>query len=289
MSTAKKESISIYDRVTSQIVEALERGVTPWERGWNTGLPKNAVSGREYRGVNVLLCNLHAFVNGFDTNIYVTYKQAQDLGGHVRRGEKGVGLVLWKPVEKRTTEGEEDEPEKYLLARTFTAFSLDQCAGLEELKKRLSGTLAHFDELEECERMMAASGVAIEYDGSNAHYNPISDVVTLPQRNSFISPSHFYAVAAHELLHATGAAHRLNRDMSGRFGSDAYAIEELVAELGASFVLSRYGITEHVSNAAAYLHSWLRVLRTDSRAIFTAASSAARGADYLLNRTECNG
>jgi len=281
MQTTTKETI--YERVTNQIIEALEQGVIPWKKSWTeAGAPRSAVTGRPYRGVNVLLAMLHSLEHNHSTNAFITYQQAIEQGGHVRRGERGCPLVLWKPVPRRDQDecDATNEPRSFLLCRSFTVFSLEQTDGLDHLRAR-AGLDRPFRPIVECEEVIDGAGVPIVHGGGEAFYDPARDQITLPPRYTFHDERRYYATAMHELAHATGHPSRLARDMSGRWGGDGYAMEELVAELASGFVSGVFGI-ESIADTASYIASWLRVLRSDSRAIFSATSQATKASDYLL-------
>lgn len=281
---------SIYEQVTARIVSALENGVIPWQKPWRAvDGPVNAVSKREYRGINVLILNLTAIERGYASTGWITYSAAREHGGHVRQGEKATSVVWWDKRPKHRHDLDRDDtrtqfapdPSDYVFfARTCSVFCLDQCDGLELLRRDLAGVQAACEPLPACQRVIAESGVHVRHGGSEAFYSPLTDSITLPAADHFKSLDGYYATAFHELMHATGAPHRLHRDFGKRFGDDQYAIEELVAELGAAFLSSMCGI-EHLTQAASYIESWLSVLKQDTRAIFTAARSATVAADYL--------
>jgi antirestriction protein ArdC len=279
--TSTTPTASLYEQVTQRIIEALENGVVPWERPWSTiGAPRNAATGHQYRGVNVLLTQVHAMQHGHSCADYVTFLQAKANGGYVRRGEKGVGLVMWKQVTKSVESELGDEEEAtYWFARTFTAFNLDQTEGLDHLR-RVVTSKGETQPNADAEAIIEGSPAPIHWGGDRAFYSPDADSITLPRRASFTSMAGLYSTAFHELAHSTGHATRLNRDLTGRFGSDRYCVEELVAELAASFVCARVGV-DHISQSAAYIGAWVRVLKGDDRAVLSAAKLATQAADFL--------
>lgn len=275
-------SQDLYQRVTEKLLEAMERGVVPWVQPWTTTLPSNAVSRRAYRGINVLMTWLHQLEGGYSSSAYLTYKQAQEHGGQVRRGEHGVTVVYYKQVPKSSGPDQDLEKERgyWWLARGYTVFNLDQVDGADGLRSKVAtGSSRPFDPIEECERIVHATGAEI-VPGDRASYSPQSDTITMPPPATFVTPAAYYSTLFHECAHWSGAAHRLNRDLTGRFGDPRYSFEELVAELTAAFVGARVGI-EQVSQSSAYLASWLTALREDRKAIFTAAKLAAAAADFL--------
>jgi antirestriction protein ArdC len=229
---------TIYDRVTGQIIAALERGVAPWVRPWVVSLPYNAVSRRPYHGINVLSCMAHQMEHGHASSGYVTFHQAKELGGWVRQGERGVLLVLYRDVlvPAKDREDDEDDGRRIFLAKGFTVFNLEQTGGLDQVRERLEAERTRgFDPLEECERVMRATGAVVRENGTHASYSPSRDVITMPARSSFRRAEDFYATTYHEAVHWSGAKHRLDRDLSGLYGDTCYAQEELVAELGPAF------------------------------------------------------
>ena len=281
-------SIDVYREVTAKIIGCLERGTLPWVRPWNAGVAINALSGHAYRGVNILTTALHQAAGGYSSSGFLTFNQVRQLGGWVRRGEKGVRIVAYRPVEPTATaENEEtDEPASpWFVIRTFTVFNLEQCGGLEELSSRLNVRPA-FAPLEVCEAVVVKSQARVDATATRAFYRRSDDTVYVPPRTWFADRETFYATLFHELAHWTGAPHRLNREVGGRFGDPRYAFEELIAEMASAFVCARVGIP-HIDQAAAYLDSWLSALRSDRRVIFWAAKAATAAADYLTaTRTE---
>ena len=273
---------SVYDRITRNIMEALDRGVVPWVRPWAVSLPHNAASGREYNGVNILSCLAHQLHHGHHGSAYLTFQQAKSLGGWVRQDERGVPLVLYRDIERGAQDDGNDQQQRgrQFLARGFTVFNLEQTEGLDHVRDRLDRQRSrHFEPLEECERLIQQTGAVIR-EGGRASYSPVHDVITMPPRHSFSSGEAWYGTLFHETCHWTGAQHRLNRQLGGVFGSTTYAKEELVAELGACFVAARCGI-EHVSRSASYIDTWLEALHNDKRFIFSAAKLASQAADHL--------
>lgn len=276
-------SIDVYREVTERIIECLERGTLPWVRPWNAGVAINASSGRAYRGVNILTTALHQAAGGYSSSGFLTFNQVRQLGGWVRRGEKGVRIVAYRAIETTAAvENEEaDEPASpWFVVRTFTVFNLEQCGGLEELARQLVEVRPIFKPIDACEAILDRSRARIDATATRAFYRRSDDTVYVPPRNWFANRETFYATLFHELAHWTGAPHRLNREAGGRFGDPRYAFEELIAEMASAFVCARVGIP-HIDQAAAYLECWLSALRSDRRVIFCAAKAATAAADYL--------
>jgi antirestriction protein ArdC len=273
--------MNVYEIITARILESLTKGVVPWRKPWSVETPRNLVSGREYRGVNVLLLQ----ASPFESSYWLTFKQAKDLGGIVKRGERGCPVVFWKVTEKEETNG---TISKGFLLRYFTVFNIQQTEGIEAPE---GTTYRLIDEVEECERIVAsyASAPRIEHGGGAAFYMPSQDRIQIPGRKIFSSLPEYYSTLFHELVHSTGAAHRLARkgvvDPS-RFASHEYSFEELIAECGSAFLCAEGGISPStIDNSAAYLGSWIKKLKSEPRWIIEAAGHAGKAADLVLGKT----
>ena len=283
----------LYAETTARIVAALERGVAPWVRPWSTvaeAMPMNALTKRAYRGVNFTLLTLEAEGHGYPINRWLTYRQATELGGQVRRGEHGTTVVFWKlkniaaSAELVPDSAPPDLPDRvYPLLRAYTVFNLAQVEGLApELTQVAPAT---WEPEARAEELLLMSGAHLRFGGSKAFYRSDSDEIHLPPQRAFPTAAGYYNVALHELTHWTSEESRCNRQLGQRFGDDAYAAEELIAEMGAAFLCAHCRIDGELRHES-YLASWLKVLRTDKRAIFVAASKAQQAADYLLARTQ---
>ena len=279
----------LYANVTAPIVAALERGVAPWVRPWSTvpdALPMNAQTRRVYRGVNFTLLSLEAQTQGYELNRWLTYRQALELGGQVRKGERGTTVVFWKlrkvsaTVDAYPDPGEPDLHERVIpLLRAYTVFNIDQVEGLPA---ELSAVPAPPWEPEaRAEELLIMSGAKIRHGGALAYFQPRTDEIHLPLRQAFSAADSYYATALHELTHWTSHASRCNRQLGQRFGDDFYAVEELIAEMGSAFLCAHCRIDGQLQHPA-YLDHWLKVLRTDKRAVFVAATKAQQAADYIL-------
>lgn len=281
----------VYQSVTNTIITALEAGTPPWVHPWNTGagdmLPANLTSGRRYRGINVLLLNLKAMQCGYAVNRWLTYNQARTLGASVRKGEHGTEVVLFKMLDldantHKPQAASNDEGRKIIpLIRSFVVFNAAQIDGLPEGLLPAARAPTAWDSCDAAEAILATSGATIVHSGARAFYSPSMDLIQLPERDEFLSPTAYYQVALHELTHWTGAESRCNRPLLGRQHIESYAFEELVAELGAAFLSDHCGLPG-VLQHASYIEHWLQALRNDKRLIFTAASLAQKAADYLL-------
>lgn len=270
----------VYQTITMRILEALDKGVVPWRKPWAIHAPRNMASGHVYRGVNQLLLSCSAF----DSPFWLTLKQANDLGGRIKRGERGTPIVFWKVIERPNPKDEDDD--RFFLLKRFTVFNSEQTEGITipTLKART------FDPIAECEAVVASCKDAptVAHGGNRACYIPSEDRVQLPSRESFVSPEEYYSTLFHELVHSTGAEHRLARkgvvDPTS-FASHTYSFEELVAECGAAFLCAHAGIASQViDNSAAYIAHWSRALKSEPRWMVDAASKAARAADLVLGK-----
>src|SRR5712692_6461390 len=269
---------SVYEIVTSRILAELEKGQVPWRKPWRTLPPANLISKKHYRGINVFLLALA----GYGSQYWLTYRQAQALGGNVRRGEHGTEIVFWKfdTFETETTDGETEERKSAFL-RYYTVFNLEQTEGLKALL-----ALPPAFPIESAEAIVKGmpNPPAFEQD-AQASYIPSRDTVTMPSRTAFDSQAEYYSTLFHELTHSTGHAKRLGREGIEKiqpFGSEDYSKEELVAEMGSAMLCGIAGIEQAtISNSAAYLHSWIRRLKADSRLVVSAASAAQKAADYI--------
>lgn len=272
----------LYETVTNSIVTKLENGVLPWVRGWNAGtsMPMNAVSNRPYSGINILLFWTSAD-RGYSTPRYITYNQANEAGGHVRKGEHGAKVYYFKQLEI-AQEGSE-ETKRIPMLREYTVFNVDQCDDLPDAIKRGkdAGRINPDNRETLADEFIQATQADFREGTGCPCYVPSKDFIAMPAFADFHSQPQFYAVAFHELVHWSGHKSRLDRDLKSRFDKQSYAMEELVAELGAAFLCAEFGFDNSTDNHVAYLASWLDVLKHDKRAIFTAASKAQKAADYL--------
>lgn len=285
----EKEQTDIYARVTRHIVEAIEAGAGTFRLPWHVSgckrfRPQNALSQSHYRGVNVLALWATAEARGYESGTWATYGQWCELGAQVRKGEKSTPVALWKVTErKRKSEDEEAVTRDGMYACGYAVFNAAQVDGYRPPEPP---PLAESERVAKAEAFFDDIAADVRTGGEVACYDRAADCIRMPAFASFRESTGYYSVLGHELTHWTGAAHRLNRNLANRFGSEAYAMEELVAELGAAFLCATLGLTnEPRSDHAAYLTSWLRVLKQDKRAIFTAASQAQKAVDWLTDAT----
>ena len=283
---------SLYDEITGKIIVELDAGRVPWVQPWGSAaakaplaMPKNAATGRFYSGINVLILWGSITENGFPCQRWLTFRQALGLGGNVRKGEHGTTVVyadrfIPDDEKQRAVEtGEEAQAIPFL--KRFTVFNVAQCEGLPPELAIAAPPPAPGSIEPTVDSLIKATGIDFRIGGNRAFYMPAQDYVQVPPPQAYFEPINWHRTALHELGHASGAPHRLNRDLSGTFGSRKYAFEELVAEMNAAFCCASLGIVPTVRHAD-YIASWLEVLREDNRAIVRAASQASKAADFLL-------
>jgi len=272
-----------YERITERIVALLQQGTVPWHKPWQvkTGLPRNFVTRKPYRGINVFLLMAMSYESPF----WLTCRQANQLGGRIRKGEKACPVVFWKRME--TEDKETDEPRNKPLLRLYHVFNVAQCDGLKETPTVGNGSFASSKPAEIAAKMPQPP--AIRHGMAKAFYSPSDDCVGMPARERFDGEAGYYATLFHELVHSTGHEKRLKRasiaERNG-YGSDPYCKEELIAELGSAFLCGYANIADRtIDNSAAYLEGWLRQLQSDRTLIVSAAAQAQKAADFILGRT----
>ncbi|WP_092252204.1 zincin-like metallopeptidase domain-containing protein [Bradyrhizobium sp. Rc3b] len=294
---AAKPKASLYEEITAHIVADLKAGIFPWARPWGTGggsqafaLPRNAATGKTYSGINVLILWGRLFECSFASSRWLTFRQASSLGGTVRKGEHGVTVCYADRFIPKREHGaasstsqvqQETEGAAVPFLRRYTVFNVDQCDNLPGHCLAEPPPLPEREIVPQAEALTLATRADIRIGGAQAFYSPSKDTVHVPPQPAFFEQINYYRTLFHELGHWTGHLSRLNRELSGAFGSKLYANEELIAELTAAFVCAALSIEPTVRHAD-YLGSWLKVLREDSRAIFRAASKASKAADFLL-------
>jgi antirestriction protein ArdC len=277
-----------YQEVTDEVVRQLEAGVPPWTKPWRDSklsgvgmVPSNLVTGRLYSGSNVLLLWMNSVAKGYPHLQYCTYNQVNDVGAKVRKGEKAAHVIFTKHVMNKDEATGDEKPST--IVKTYPVFNVAQLENLDpkylEPQRPQDTKSGHV----KANQVAAASGVPITHKGNKAFYSTATDAVTLPPYDSFTDEAAYWGVAFHELTHATGAGHRLNRRFGKRFGDMEYAAEELIAELGSAFMCARLDFSPSF-RSAAYIESWLKVLKADNRAIFGAASHAGQASDWLWNK-----
>lgn len=267
------------NEVVDRIIRQIEAGCSPWKLPWDScsssGLPKNPTTNKEYQGINILQLWATQAIEGYESGLWLGFHQGSKLGGSVRKGEKATSII-----KVNTIQDKEDESRTFQLPMTVAVFNLDQFNGLDHLKPTF--TSHSWSPIETAERVMNESGARIEYGGDSACYSKSQDRIRLPQRERFHNEGGFYATALHELGHWTGHESRLDRDMKGKYGSESYAFEELVADIASAITQSRIGLSADIEGHASYVEGWLKVLKSDQRAIMRAASLAQKASDYLV-------
>lgn len=271
----------VYDFVTERIIEQLEKGVAPWRKPWMTGYPKNWKSGKEYSGINVFL------LQGGE---YLTFKQVQEAGGHVKKGEKANMVIFWTQIEKEVTDSKTGETKKAKIPflKYYNVFEVSQCEGIE----RKNGKGCEVEPITRCEEIVNnyTDKPEVFHVGGQAYYSPTEDTIHVPPTDTFTRMTGYYTTLFHEMAHSTGHSKRLAREGVTKphgFGSDPYAKEELVAEMAAAMLSGIAGIEdETIENSAAYCQSWIRQFQSDKTLIVKAASAAQKAANWILgNKT----
>jgi antirestriction protein ArdC len=287
--TTSTQRSDLYTRVTERVVADLERGARPWLKPWTSGRTRitrpRRHNGMPYRGVNVLLLWGEAIDRGYSAHLWMTYRQALELGAHVRQGEHGTTVVYADRIVRKDTDDAGHEVERAIpFLKAYTVFNVAQIENLPAHYVTQPEPQADpVERIASAEAFIAATGATLRHGGDRAYYSPKLDIIQLPVPEAFRDAESYAATTAHELTHWTAHPTRLNRDFGGRrFGDTGYAREELVAELGSAFLCADLGITpEPREDHAAYLAHWIAVLKDDKRAIFAAAAHAQKAVDYL--------
>jgi antirestriction protein ArdC len=274
------KTTEIYEATTAAIVTQMEQGAGDWEMPWTTGragFPTNAVTGRRYKGGNVLTLWGTALQKGHASGAWASYKQWSSIGAQVRSGERGTKILFWSQI---TKSDEEETGERRWVARHSTVFNAAQVDGYQAAV----GSLNETERLEQADRFFTSVRARVEHRPANVpHYRPEEDLIVLPPFADFRDAEAYYATTAHEHAHWTGHRDRLGRDLTSRFGTDGYAMEELVAELSAAFTCAALEIApEPRPDHSAYLQHWLSVLRSDPKALHHVAGRAQAATDHLL-------
>ncbi|MGH6777884.1 MAG: ArdC family protein [Bradyrhizobium sp.] len=276
----------LYSEVSARIVAELEAGASPWVKPWSASAgantPCNAVTNRPYSGSNVVLLWM-AQAAGYRTPRYLTFKQALELGGHVRKGERGTKVYFVKQLQVRDKGADDDIAKRIVpILREYTVFNVEQCENLPQRIVAPSAVKPRNPEARDdiADEFLRSTGADIREGFGEAYYRPGDDTISLPLFEAFKNAAHFYSTAFHELGHWSGHKSRLARDLRHRFGERAYAAEELVAELCSAFLCAEFSIDSDLRHAG-YIQNWIGLLKADTRAFFTACSKAQAAADYL--------
>jgi antirestriction protein ArdC len=294
MAKAKKKKVKrdTYQEVTDRILAALDQGTVPWQKPWKIdGRPhQNLISKKPYRGMNIWLTSLSAMEHGFSSPYWVSFKQAKDLGGHVKKGEKSTMIVFYKfiDIKEKNDEGE-DETKTLPLLRFYYVFNLDQTEGIDPEKIPEGLKELDHDPIECCEEVVKHYPPVmprIHHGGNRASYNPVMDDIHMPKMGQFDTPEAYYSTLFHELTHSTGHETRLKREEVAKthlFGSHGYGKEELVAEMGAAYLCGHCDIeNKTIKNSASYIDGWRKKIKEDKYMVIRAAARAQRAADFIL-------
>jgi antirestriction protein ArdC len=282
----------IYDKITNLIIDKLESGVVPWQKNWKTSLPKNFVSGLDYKGINIMLLGMQ----DFESNYWLSFKQCRDIGGTVKKDEKSTMVVFWKPIVNFKDNESDELPEAKInfLLRYYFVFNIAQCNIPDEVLKK-KNTIPTNPKIMEAEKIIEGypnpPEIAINNMIPNPRYLPRLDRVEIPSIENFKTSDDYYASLYHELAHSTGAKHRLCRKGiidTITFRSEQYSKEELISEISASFLCNISGIEKTIDNQSSYIANWLQVLKNDNRMVLIAASQAQKACDYILNNSTTN-
>lgn len=285
-------SRNLYQEVTQRILTQLQNGTVPWVKPWSAtagnNIPCNAVSNRPYSGVNVLLL-WNVIDAGYATPRFLTFKQALEAGGNVRKGEHGFKVVFVKQLivrDKNAAANDQDATRTIPMLREYTVFNVAQCENLPDriVNGPTTPKIRNKDERDqEADSFVDATSATILHGHGQAMFIPSKDIVCMPNFSDFHSADSYYCTMFHELSHWTGHKTRLDRDLKNRFGTQSYAAEELVAELSAAFLCAEFSI-DNETQSAAYIANWIQLLKNDPRAFFTAASAAQKAADFLRGK-----
>ena len=281
--SAKKD---VYQEVTNRIIEALENGCAPWVKPWNTeqqegngSMPYNAISGANYSGVNTILLWTAQMEAGHTSNTWLTFKQAKALGGSVRRGEKGTPIIYFQMLKRK----DEKSGDEYMIPmlKQYTVFNVAQTEDIDHAKAKSPAPVdvGYTEALELAQRI----GAEVKHGGDKAFFTSQADYIQMPPQAAFEDLEAWDSTLLHELTHWTGHNDRLNRELGNRFGSDKYAFEELVAEIGAAFLGAELGLKHEKLQHESYIASWLNVLKNDKKAIFKAAKLAQAASNLILD------
>ena len=289
--TAKKNDthIDVYQIINERIIEQLNKGTVPWQKPWaSAGLPENIISKRHYRGINMMLLAME----DYEHNLFLSFKQVHDIGGKVKKGEKGHIVVYWNQVENKQEQIDQkdaatDQKKKSIL-RYYYVFNIAQC---ENIPEKYLPKERETSELPSCESIVKAMQQCppIRHKENSAFYNFKEDFVNMPKKRSFKNDESYYSTLFHELVHSTGHESRLKRDtlmQMTEIGGEIYSQEELIAEMGTCYLQSFAGITSQFQQSAAYIKGWLGKLKGDKRFIFQAAKAAQKATDFILNIKE---
>lgn len=299
-------NFDMYQYVTDRIVAALENGTAPWVRPWKHvagsqvigGYPSNLVSKKPYKGINIFLLWLTSMEHGYTDTRWCTFNAIKNVGGHVRKGEHSTLIVFWKFIDRSQTvttknddgdEITETRMGKVPLIRYYRVFNAEQCELPERYKLKTEESQEEQTDgrIPEVEEFISGTGADIVYGGDRACYTPLTDRIAVPNLSSFDSPEAFYATNFHELTHWTGKKERTDRPLINRFGDEAYAFEELIAEMGSAFLCAHFGVEGQLQHEN-YVGNWIKILKDNKYAVFTASSKARTATEWMLKKVYGN-
>jgi antirestriction protein ArdC len=296
----RKTNAQIAEEITGRLLAQLEAGVVPWHKPWSGSGPKNVISKKEYRGINLMLLNMQRIAKEYTTNWWLTYNQAKKKGGFVKAGERGTQIIFWKFIEVEkdveTPDGIEKMRDVIPLMRVYYVFNVDQCEGIEAPDDGRPSQDVIIAEAEMIQALYRSNGGApVNHDGGHrAFYRPSSDSIHMPEKTAFDGAAQYYSTLFHEDTHSTGHEMRLGREgiMEDHFfGDTLYSEEELVAEFGAAFLMGRVGgeyVARTLENSANYIAHWKRKLADDGRLIFRVTSAAQKAMDYITGKVKAD-
>lgn len=281
-------TLDVYQLVTDQIIALLEQGIVPWQKPWaDAGIPMNLLSKRQYRGINLwLLLSLN-----YEKNCFLTWEQIKSIGASVKKDQKGHIVVFWKPLQKKAEEKKDEKQKSVPLLRYYKVWNISQLTDVpEHLIPIVEAGIGEVDPIKECEDILTTMPTCppIQHKEQQAYYSIEKDLINMPKKKSFKSIDSYYSTLFHELVHSTGSEKRLSRktlkDMAP-FGSESYAMEELIAEMGSAYLCRFSGILPNeINNTVAYLDNWLGVFKKDKRFLITAAGLAQRAVDFITGK-----
>jgi antirestriction protein ArdC len=291
----KKASIDKFQLLTDKLLTLMEQGVKPWEKPWHSAGYGNAITGHQYQGTNPLLAAIDCLIHDYSSPLFIGFAQAKEQGWQIRKGSKATWLLWGGTACKEVTNEDTGETEKryFNSFRWLNVFNLD-CVDDSESDRKIadvvqakgSGTTNAEPRLEDAEALITAQNAVVKFGGNMACYSSSADKIQMPRYEDFTGAEAYYATFIHELSHWTGHPSRLDRKLGNKFGSQAYAYEELIAELSAAFVCNELGMNSELENHASYLDNWLQVLRSDKKAFIKAAGQAQKAAGLLLTNAE---
>lgn len=284
-----KQASDKFEIVTQKIIDLMEQGVKPWEKPWHSVGYGNLISGHAYRGINPMLCAVDMMINDWEHPYFIGFHQASEMGWSIKRGSRSTWL-RWGGTACKEVEQEDGSTEKQFFStakwlQVFNIACVDDSKADRKITDRIKATASSNPSPRriEVDEFVSLQKATIKHLGDVACYSPTSDSIAMPKYEDFSSAEGYYGTLIHELTHWSGHSSRLDRDMSGRFGSQKYAFEELIAELGTAFVCNELCMSSELEHHASYLDNWLQVLKSDNKAFFKAASQAQKAAVFLMS------